>query len=115
MQRWLLVGALWALVGVLAALFWLGWRLERTGVPVRLTGDTSLSVRVAAPLEVGVSSFPWQISPPFSVTVAGSVGLDTPIPRCPACGEGPLIPVRWDLLSGTITWRCLHCGREFGP
>jgi len=30
---------------------------------------------------------------------------------CPHCGEGVLLPVRWNLLTGEITWRCTACGR----
>ena len=122
MYRWLLVGGLWALVGVLGAFFWLGWQVLQTGVALRLEEPrAALPVKLATPvilstpLEVRVVSLPLEISEPLSVGVEGPVHVETDLLRCPSCGKGLLLPVRWNLLSGAITWRCLACGQEFGP
>ncbi|MBC7318542.1 hypothetical protein H5T57_04795 [Candidatus Bipolaricaulota bacterium] len=122
MHRWLLILGLWALVGVLAAFFWLGWQVVREGVPVRvaelrapLPVEVENPVVLSSPLEVRVASLPWAVPEKFSVTVEGPVRAETGLLRCPRCGEGILLPVRVNLFSGAITWQCTACGAEFGP
>lgn len=122
MYRWLLVIGLWTVALALGALFFLGWQALNNGIPLRLEEPKSpLRVEVnnplvlTAPLEVRVSALPLEIPEQFTVAVEGPVRADTGILRCPACGEGTLLPVRINLLSGAITWRCTACAKEFRP
>ncbi len=121
MYRWLLVAGIWLLVGALAALFWLGWRTMHSGVTLRLAElSQPLPVEVThplvlPPLEVRVASLPLAIPAGFRVALEGPVQAETELFRCPSCGKGQLLPVRWHIFTGAITWRCLACGQEFGP
>lgn len=122
MYRAFLVLGIWLLVGALAAFLWLGFRVAQDGVALRLVEpQRPLRVEVVnplifpSPLEVRVSSLPLAIPQRFLVGVEGPVQAETDLLRCPACGKGALLPVRWNLLSGAIVWRCPACGREFGP
>lgn len=29
---------------------------------------------------------------------------------CPVCGEGVMVPVKWNPFTGEISWRCTTCG-----
>ena len=29
---------------------------------------------------------------------------------CPNCGDGVMVPVRWNPFTGDITWKCPVCG-----
>lgn len=122
MYRWLLVLGVWALALALGALFFLGWQATHQGIPLRLEEPKNpVRVEVAnplvltAPLEVRVSSLPLEIPARFTVAVEGPVRADTGLLRCPVCGEGILLPVRVNLFTGAITWRCTACGEEVGP
>ncbi len=122
MYRWLLVIGVWTLALALGALFFLGWQALRGGVPLRLE-EPKNPVRVevtnplvlTTPFEVRVSSLPLEIPARFIVAVEGPVRADTGLLRCPACGEGILLPVRISLFSGALTWRCTACDQEFHP
>ncbi len=122
MYRWFLTLGLWTLVGVFGSFFWLGWKVLHEGLPVRVSElrapmavELANPVVVSAPLEVRVTSIPVQVPTRFSVAVEGPVQAETGLLRCPRCGEGLLLPVRLNLFSGAITWRCAVCGAEFGP
>ncbi|MGQ9699850.1 MAG: hypothetical protein ACUVQS_02105 [Candidatus Bipolaricaulaceae bacterium] len=122
MYRWVLVACLLALVGILSAFFWLGWKALHEGLMVQVRElSAPLEVTVGnpvvlrSPVEVQVISLPLAIPARFSVGVEGPVQADTGLLRCPRCGEGTLLPVRINLFSGEIRWRCTTCGEEFGP
>jgi len=120
--RWFLVAGLWLLVGALGALFWLGFEVTRNGIALRLSEpsgpikvEVTNPISLPVPLEVRVSSLPLTIPARFSVAVEGPVEAETGLLLCPVCREGALLPVRWNLLTGAILWRCSACGAEFGP
>jgi hypothetical protein len=122
MYRWFLVIGVWLLVGALGALFWLGWQVTQNGISLRLSEppapikvEVINPVSLPTPLEVNVSSLPLTIPQRFSVAVEGPVQAETGLLRCPICGKGTVLPVRWNLLTGAIVWRCTACGAEFGP
>lgn len=122
MYRWLLLAGIWLLVGALGALFWLGWQVRQAGLTLKMAElqsplrvEVTNPLHLSAPLEVRVSSLPLAIPEGFRVAVEGPVHADTGFLQCPFCGKGQLLPVRWNILSGSITWRCMACGREFGP
>lgn len=122
MYRAFLVLGIWLLAGALAVLLWLGFRVVQDGVALRLVEPREpLRVEVVnplnlpSPLEVRVSSLPLTLPQRFSVGVEGPVQAETDLLRCPLCKRGTLLPVRWSLLTGAITWRCSACGQGFGP
>lgn len=122
MYRAFLVLGLWFLVGALAALLWLGFQVVQNGINLRLSEppkpwrvEVVNPLSLPAPLEVRVSSLPLAIPERFRVGVEGPVQAETDLLRCPACGKGTLLPVRWNLLTGAFVWRCPACGQEFGP
>ncbi len=122
MYRWLLLAGIWLLVGALGALFWLGWQVLQTGLTLRvvelhspLQVEVTNPVALSLPLEVRVSSLPVVVPGRFRVEVEGPVQAETGLLLCPLCGKGSLIPVRWNILSGAIHWRCAQCHREVGP
>lgn len=125
MSRWVLHILLVAVVGMLGLLVGLCFRVMHEGIPVRLAEPFSLEspvnvklaqpVDLAGPLVVEVKELPLVIPGRFAVEVASPVQAETGFLSCPRCGQGLLIPVRFNLLSGAITWRCSLCGYEFGP
>lgn len=122
MNRWLQGAALVAVVGLLATIAVLVGRLALRGFTVRLIGPVTISepigiqgtIAVQGPVEVTVDKlaleFPKSLAvevPLEELTVRASLeGLS-----CPQCGKGFLLPVRWNLFTGEITWRCTACGK----
>lgn len=115
-ERVLGLVALCVLLGLVAALLLVFLRIERRGIILRVEGPIQAVV-------VGPSLEELKVTLTLPQTVAldvraraqveGAVqaelgGLGIP---CPKCGEGVLLPVRWSLWSGEITWRCTSCGK----
>jgi len=123
--RILLVLGLFLVAGVLGAFLFLGFQVMREGIPVRLSEPVSLPgplevrlagpVRLSAPLQVEVEKIALSFPEKFSASLAEPVEAEVNLLRCPKCGSGTLIPVRWNLLTGEITWRCSSCGYEIKP
>jgi len=104
-------------VGLLAGLLLVLVRLEQRGLVLRLEGSIQAGV-LAPPLdELKVTlSFPQELALSMRGTtrVEGGLqaqlsGVELGIP-CPKCGKGVLVPVRWNLWSGEIVWKCSSCG-----
>jgi hypothetical protein len=124
MVRWLLAGALIVVVGLLGALLVLVAGLATRGLTVRLAGPVELQdplgvtvrgeIALPEPVEVALNDVSVRLPQPLLVQAsptelavrAAIAGLS-----CPQCEEGLLIPVRWNLLTGEITWRCTACGQ----
>ena len=100
--------ALIVLIGLLATVLVLLWQINREGVTVHLSGQVKLADATGVAGEVSLV-----MSEPVSLIATGP--QETPIPAnlsvvpCPQCG-GNMLPIRWNLFSGEIQWRCLECG-----
>jgi len=100
--------ALIVLIGLLATVLVFLWQINREGVTVHLSGQVKLADTTGVAGEVSLV-----MSEPVSLIATGP--QETPIPAnlsvvpCPQCG-GNMLPVRWNLFSGEIQWRCLECG-----
>ncbi len=100
--------ALIVLIGLLATVLVFLWQINREGVTVRLSGQVKLADTTGVAGEVSLV-----MSEPVSLIATGP--QETPIPAnlsvvpCPQCG-GNMLPIRWNLFSGEIQWRCLECG-----
>lgn len=124
MYRWLSVAALVGVLGLLGMLLWVALGLVRDGIPVRFSPPLLASpvavglvspVRLEEPFSVKVVELPISFPARLSVAVEGPVEAEVGVLRCPHCRKGTVIPVRWNLFTGAITWRCPSCGQEFGP
>ncbi|MCX7750079.1 MAG: zf-TFIIB domain-containing protein [Candidatus Bipolaricaulota bacterium] len=120
MYRWVLGLGILVVVGLLAALLVLTWGIATRGVrvevvePLRIQGPLAVggTIGVEGPVEVGMGAVELRVgaplrveAPPGPFEVRASLG-GAPCPRC----GGTLLPVRWNLLTGEITWRCPSCG-----
>ncbi len=100
--------ALIVLIGLLATMLVFLWQINREGVTVHLSGQVKLADTTGVAGEVSLV-----MSEPVSLIATGP--QETPIPAnlsvvpCPQCG-GNMLPIRWNLFSGEIQWRCLECG-----
>ena len=96
------------LIGLLATVLVVLWQISRDGVAVKLSGQVRLADTTGVAGEVSLV-----MSEPVSLIATGP--QETPIPAnlsvvpCPQCG-GNMLPIRWNLFSGEIQWRCLECG-----
>ncbi|QAA77119.1 MAG: hypothetical protein BIP78_1353 [Candidatus Bipolaricaulis sibiricus] len=122
MNRWLLTSAFLVLVALLGAILAIVVSLATRGVsvhlaqPITLSGPLTVGGTIAVEAPVAVTMDVVEIRVPQPVTVDLPVSaLDVRATLggapCPHCGEGTLLPVRWNLLTGEITWRCPVCGR----
>ena len=97
-----------ALIGLLATVLVFLWQINREGVTVHLSGQVKLTD--AATGVAGEVSL--VMSEPVNLIATGP--QEAPIPAnlsvvpCPEC-RGNMLPVRWNLFSGEILWRCLEC------
>ena len=100
--------ALIVLIGLLATVLVLLWQINRDGVRVHLSGEVKLADTTGVAGEVSLV-----MTEPVNLIATGP--RETPIPAnlsvvpCPQCG-GNMLPIRWNLFSGEIQWRCLDCG-----
>jgi len=124
MNRWVLGGTLVIVVGLLAALLAMVVGLSTRGLTVRLAGPVALqdpvevsvrgTIALHEPLEVTVAELALDLPQPLLVETSPSgMGVRAAIEglSCPQCEKGLLLPVRWNLFTGEITWRCTACGR----
>ena len=108
MKRIAISAALIVLIGLLATVLVLLWQINRDGVRVHLSGQVKLADTTGVAGEVSLV-----MTEPVSLIATGP--RETPIPAnlsvvpCPQCG-GNMLPIRWNLFSGEIQWRCLDCG-----
>ncbi|HIP99126.1 TPA: hypothetical protein EYH33_01080 [Candidatus Bipolaricaulota bacterium] len=110
MERWTGAIALTLVVGLLAAIL-----LVLLGL-----GGGGIQLRLAGPIEIQGATGPQELrvvlTLPEGVRVeAGGESQATlrtsleGIP-CPVCGEGVMVPVKWNPFTGEISWRCTTCG-----
>lgn len=122
MNRWTVAAGLWIIAGLLTALLVVvvglstrGIRVE-VGEPLRISGPLTIggSITVQEPIAVTVEAMEIRVPQPVALELPGGA-LEVQAtfgPPCPQCGEGVLLPVRWNLLTGEITWRCTACGER---
>jgi hypothetical protein len=124
MNRWVLGGALAIVMGLLGALLVMVAGLTTRGLTVRLAGPVALQdplgvtlqgeIALHEPVEVAVADVAVRSPQPLVVEMTPTeLGVRAAIEglSCPQCEEGLLIPVRWNLFTGEIVWRCTACGR----
>lgn len=110
MKQIALTVALVALIGLLATITALLVRIGHDGITIRLGGQVEV-VNATTGVTGEVS-----LVMPTPVNLIATGPQEEPIPAnlavisCPQCG-GSMLPVRWNLWSGKIEWRCLDCGR----
>jgi len=102
-----------AIVGLLAAILALLFGIARDGIRIEHTGTVDLTGMVE---RVGLTmSEPIVLTmpEPGRLITTGPDGTAVPISvelaTCPECG-GAMVPVRWNLWTGEIEWRCRDCG-----
>ena len=110
MERWtgaialvLVVGLLAAILGLLIGLGGGGIRLQLAG-PIVIEGTSGpqeLKVLLTVPDGIKIEAG-GEAQASLRTTLEG-------IP-CSHCGDGVMVPVRWNPFTGDITWRCTSCG-----
>jgi ribosomal protein S27AE len=97
------------LTGLLISTFVLLFKISHDGIAIRLTGRVEVTNATT-----GVTGEVSLVMPnPVSLIATGP--RQEPIPAnlslipCPKCG-GTMLPVRFNLWTGAIEWRCLTCG-----
>jgi len=124
MNRWILGTALAIVIALLAALLVMVVGLTTRGVPVRLVGPVALQdpvvmnvpggIALREPVEIALEDVSVRLPQPLVVAAGpAELGVNAAIQglSCPQCGNGILLPVRWNLFTGEITWRCAACGQ----
>ncbi|MGY4707352.1 hypothetical protein ACVNPS_06315 [Candidatus Bipolaricaulota sp. J31] len=105
MERWVLILLCIALAGLMAFAAFTLREIQRGGIAVKLAGplriesspqEGKLSVAIQGTVELVLNG---SEGGELKARVEGAL-----FPRCPG---GILIPVRWNLLSGEIVWRCV--------
>lgn len=121
MNRWVLGAALGAVIGLLASLLVIVVLLASRGISVHLSEPISISgpltvggaIAVEEPIAVAMDVVEIRMLHPISVDLpTGTLDVRATLAGapCPHCAEGVLLPVRWNLFTGEITWRCTACG-----
>ncbi len=107
MTRWLAAGSLLVVAGLLAGLLVVLMGLVERGVTLRIEGPLELAGEPQTQ-ELFVTL---QLPEPVKVELADELELRTQVQGlpCPHCEGGMLLPVRWNLLSGELVWRCVGC------
>lgn len=110
MERWLGLGLLLIVAGLLAAIL-----LALIGL-----GTQGIAVKLSGPIEIQGASGPQELRVVLSIpeTVSIDAGgqaeanLRTTLEGipCPNCGDGVMVPVKWNPFTGDIVWRCTSCG-----
>ena len=122
MNRWVLGAALVAVIGLLASLLVMVVILASRGIsvhlaePIRISGPLIVggTIAVDEPIAVSMDVVEIRVPQPVSVELplsALDVRATLAGAPCPHCAEGVLLPVRWNLLTGEIIWRCTACGQ----
>lgn len=121
MNRWVLGTACAVFVGLLASLLAIAILLATRGISVHLSEPIHISgplivggaISVEEPIAVTMDAVEIRVPEPVSVELplsALNVQATLAGAPCPHCAEGVLLPVRWNLFTGEITWRCTVCG-----
>jgi len=107
MKQTALAAALVALIVLLAGILVLLVQINRYGLTINVTGAVSLAdakvdgeVTLIMPEAVNLIA-----TGPEKGPVPGSLSL-LPCPQC----RGSMLPVRFNLFTGKIEWRCADCG-----
>ncbi len=121
MNRWVLSTACVVFVGLLASLLAIAILLATRGISVHLSEPIHISgplivggaISVEEPIVVTMDAMEIRVPQPVSVELPSDT-LDVRAmlggAPCPRCGEGVLLPMKWNLFTGEITWRCTACG-----
>ncbi len=107
MARWLAAGALLVVAGLLAGLLVALLGLMEHGVTLRLDGP----VELAGEPQTQKLIVDLRLTEPVRAELGGPLDMRASIQgtACPDCDGGALLPIRWNLLTGEITWRCMGC------
>ncbi len=109
MSKFLLIAGFVVLIGVLAALLAVLIDIDRHGVTVNISGQVDLAKDKTGAL----GKVDLVMGKPVNLIATGPGNAPIPanlaVVTCPKCG-GPMVPVRWNPLTGEITWQCLKCG-----
>ncbi len=121
MNRCIVGIALVIVIGLLASLVVIVVGLATRGIsvqlaePIRISGPLSIggTIAVQEPIVVTMGTMEIRVPQPVSVELPSDT-LDVRAmlggAPCPRCGEGVLLPMKWNLFTGEITWRCTACG-----
>ncbi|MEA3238313.1 MAG: hypothetical protein U9Q94_00795 [Candidatus Bipolaricaulota bacterium] len=94
------LAVIFLLAGILVVLIHVG----RTGITVNVTGRVGL--------ENATDGIDLTMPTPVNLVATGPenqpVSTDLSLFRCPKCG-GTMLPVRFNMLTGQITWKCPEC------
>ena len=110
MKQIALTVVLVALIGLLTIITVFLAQIGHDGIPIRLGGQVEI-VNTATGVTGEVS-----LVMPNPVNLIATGPQEQPIPAnlaiipCPQCG-GTMLPVRWNLWTGEIDWRCIECGQ----
>lgn len=114
MTRWLAVGALLSVVGLLAGLLIVLLALVQQGVTLRIEGP----IEIAGEPQTQDLHVTLELSEPLTLDLADVLDVRTHVQGIPCSTSegGMLLPVRWNLLSGEIAWECVDwAGEEASP
>jgi ribosomal protein S27AE len=109
MKQAVLYVGLAAMVLLMAGIFALLFQVTRNGVPVNVTGAVSLANATTGVTGTVKLDVPEAINLVATGPDKGAVPADLALATCPKCG-GSMIPVRFNLITGAIEWKCLQCG-----
>ncbi len=109
MKQIAVAAAVIALIGLLAGMLIVLIQFSKDGLALHVSGEVGLTNATA-----GVNLV---MPDPVSLIATGpdkeAIPTDFSVLRCPECG-GDMIPVRYNLFTGDITWRCIDCGYTIG-
>lgn len=109
MSKLLLAVGFVVLIGILASLLAVLIDIDRRGVTVNIAGKVDLAKNETGAL----GKVNLVMERPVNLIATGPGKAPIPanfiVATCPKCG-GSMVPVRWNLLTGEITWQCLECG-----
>jgi len=120
-NRWLLGAAFVVVVGLLASLLVIAIALATRGIrvqlaePIRISGPLTVggNITVQDPVVVTMDAVEIRMPQPISVDLpADTLNVRATLggAACAHC-SGTLLPVRWNLFTGEIVWRCSACGK----
>ena len=105
MKQIAIVAATAAIIVLLTAILAVIIHVSRAGIAVNVTGSVGLTNQTG-----GIA-----LSMPQPVNLVATGPENKPVPadlsifRCPKCG-GTMLPVRFNVINGEITWKCTQCG-----
>ncbi|HAF70057.1 MAG: hypothetical protein XD60_0321 [Acetothermia bacterium 64_32] len=114
MERWLGLGLLLVVAGLLGALLVVLLGMGERGIALYLSGPIEIQ-GATGPQELRVVL---SLEGPIEVQAGGQAeaSLRTTLEGipCPGCEEGVMVPVKWNPFTGELTWRCPRCGYTTG-